>query len=107
MKLVIVESPTKAKTLRGFLGKEYNIESSYGHIRDLPKGTLGVDIEKRFEPKYVIPRKAQKNLNNLKKITAKAEEVILATDEDREGEAIAWHLAEALKLCPTGSSSYR
>ena len=98
MKLVIVESPTKAKTLSGFLGKEYNIESSYGHIRDLPKGTLGVDIEKRFEPKYVIPRKAQKNLNNLKKITAKAEEVILATDEDREGEAIAWHLAEALKL---------
>src|SRR3989344_7612075 len=98
MKLVIVESPTKAKTLSGFLGKEYNIESSYGHVRDLPKGTLGVDIEKRFEPKYIVPRKAQKNLNNLKKIASKAEEVILATDEDREGEAIAWHLAEALNL---------
>src|SRR3989344_5630440 len=98
MKLVIVESPTKAKTLSGFLGKEYNIESSYGHVRDLPKGQLGVDIEKGFEPKYVIPRKAQKNLNNLKKIAGEAEEVILATDEDREGEAIAWHLAEALKL---------
>src|SRR3989338_7172514 len=98
MKLVIVESPTKAKTLSGFLGKQYNIESSYGHVRDLPKGQLGVDIEKRFEPKYVIPRKAQKNLNNLKKIAGEAEEVILATDEDREGEAIAWHLAEALKL---------
>ncbi|KKT22472.1 MAG: topoisomerase protein [Parcubacteria group bacterium GW2011_GWB1_43_8b] len=98
MKLVIVESPTKAKTLSGFLGKQYNIESSYGHVRDLPKGQLGVDIEKGFEPKYVIPRKAQKNLNNLKKIAGEAEEVILATDEDREGEAIAWHLAEALKL---------
>ncbi|KKU18882.1 MAG: topoisomerase protein [Parcubacteria group bacterium GW2011_GWA1_47_11] len=98
MKLVIVESPTKAKTLSGFLGKGYDIESSYGHVRDLPKGQLGVDIEKRFEPKYVIPRKAQKNLNSLKKIAGKAEEVILATDEDREGEAIAWHLAEALGL---------
>jgi len=98
MKLVIVESPTKAKTLGGFLGKGYDIESSYGHVRDLPKGTLGVDIEKRFEPKYIVPRKAQKNLNNLKKIASKAEEVILATDEDREGEAIAWHLAEALSL---------
>ena len=98
MKLVIVESPTKAKTLSGFLGKEYNIESSYGHVRDLPKGTLGVDIEKRFEPKYIVPRKAQKNLNSLKKLASGAEEVILATDEDREGEAIAWHLAEALNL---------
>ena len=98
MKLVIVESPTKAKTLSGFLGKEYDIESSYGHVRDLPKGQLGVDIENRFEPKYITPRKAQKNLNNLKKIASKAEEVILATDEDREGEAIAWHLAQALDL---------
>src|SRR3989344_5068603 len=98
MKLVIVESPTKAKTLSGFLGKEYDIESSYGHVRDLPKGQLGVDVENRFEPKYITPRKAQKNLNNLKKIASKAEEVILATDEDREGEAIAWHLAKALDL---------
>lgn len=98
MKLVIVESPTKAKTLSGFLGKEYHIESSYGHVRDLPKGQLGVDIEKHFEPKYVIPRKAQKNLNNLKKLATKADDVILATDEDREGEAIAWHLAEAIGI---------
>ncbi len=98
MKLVIVESPTKAKTLGGFLGKGYKIESSYGHVRDLPKGQLGVDVEKSFEPKYVIPRKAQKNVTSLKKAAAKADEVILATDEDREGEAIAWHLAQALDL---------
>lgn len=98
MKLVIVESPTKARTLGGFLGKEYKVESSYGHVRDLPKGQLGVDTENGFEPKYVIPRQAQKNVNGLKKLAAKADEVILATDEDREGEAIAWHLKEALKL---------
>ncbi|MEX2053973.1 MAG: type I DNA topoisomerase [Candidatus Colwellbacteria bacterium] len=98
MKLVIVESPTKAKTLSGFLGKEYKIESSYGHMRDLPKGQLGVDVDDNFTPKYVIPRRVQKNVTSLKKIVADADEIILATDEDREGEAIAWHLAEALGL---------
>ncbi len=97
-KLVIVESPTKAKTIGKFLGKEYVVESSYGHIRDLPKSTLGVDVEHDFEPKYVIPRKSQSQVTALKKTAAKSGGVILATDEDREGEAIAWHLAQALGL---------
>jgi len=96
--LVIVESPTKAKTIGKFLGKEYQVESSYGHIRDLPKSKLGVDEEKNFEPSYVIPTKSRKAVNALKKLAAKAENVILATDEDREGEAIAWHLSQALEV---------
>lgn len=98
MKLVIVESPTKAKTIKNFLGKDFKVLSSYGHIRDLPKSTFGIDIENDFEPKYVIPTKARKNLNLLKKEAEKANEIILATDPDREGEAISWHLIEALKL---------
>jgi len=98
MKLVIVESPTKAKTISGFLGKEYTIESSYGHVRDLPKSTLGIDVEHDFEPKYVVPRKASPQVKKLKTLAKKADEIILATDEDREGEAIAWHLAQALDL---------
>lgn len=100
MKLVIVESPTKAKTVSKFLGKDYTVTSSYGHVRDLPKGKLGVDVEKNFEPQYVIPRKVQKRVTALKKEAAKASSVILATDEDREGEAIAWHLSQALKTDP-------
>lgn len=98
MKLVIVESPTKAKTIGKFLGKEYQVESSYGHVRDLPKSQIGIDIENNFQPKYIVPMKAKKRVNALKKTAAKADGVILATDEDREGEAIAWHLNEALDL---------
>ncbi|MEK7590216.1 MAG: type I DNA topoisomerase [Patescibacteria group bacterium] len=98
MKLVIVESPTKAKTISKFLGKDYQVESSYGHVRDLPKSKLGIDTEKNFEPQYIIPIKARKVVNQLKKSAQKAEEVVLATDEDREGEAIAWHLSQALNL---------
>ena len=98
MNLVIVESPTKAKTIGKFLGSKYKVESSFGHIRDLPKSKLGVDLENNFEPQYIIPKKAQKNVTALKKLAAKADTVILATDEDREGEAIAWHLMHALKL---------
>ena len=98
MNLVIVESPTKAKTIGKFLGSKYKVESSFGHIRDLPKSKLGVDLENNFEPQYIIPKKAQKNVTALKKLAAKADNVILATDEDREGEAIAWHLVHALKL---------
>ncbi len=98
MNLVIVESPTKAKTITKFLGKEYKIESSFGHIRDLPKTTLGVDVENNFQPKYLVPAKAKKNVAKLKELAKKAKKVILATDEDREGEAIAWHLSEALGL---------
>lgn len=80
------------------MGKKYTVESSFGHVRDLPKSTLGIDLEKDFEPHYITPRKIQKNITKLKKTAAKAEKVILATDEDREGEAISWHLMEALKL---------
>ena len=98
MKLVIVESPTKAKTISRFLGKDFVIESSYGHVRDLPKSQLGVDVENNFAPKYIVPLKARKNVSALKQKAAKAEKIILATDEDREGEAIAWHLISALGL---------
>ena len=98
MKLLIVESPTKAVTLAQFLGKDYHVQSSFGHVRDLPKSKLGIDVDKDFEPSYVIPTKARKAVNILKKEAKKASEVILATDEDREGEAIAFHLAKALSL---------
>ncbi|NTU67026.1 MAG: type I DNA topoisomerase [Candidatus Moranbacteria bacterium] len=98
MKLIIVESPTKAKTISKFLGKEYTVKSSYGHIRDLPQKEMGIDIENDFAPEYVIPSKAADRVKELKKLAAKSEDVILATDEDREGEAISWHLAEALEL---------
>ena len=96
MQLVIVESPTKAKTLSKYLDKEYVIKSSKGHIRDLPKSGLGVDVEKTFEPEYVVPDKAKKTLAELKKSAKDAESIVLAPDPDREGEAIAWHLKECL-----------
>jgi DNA topoisomerase-1 len=91
-----VESPTKAKTIGQFLGGEYLVESSYGHVRDLPKSKLGIDTEKDFEPQYIIPRKIQPQVTALKKLAAKSGRIILATDEDREGEAIAWHIASIL-----------
>ena len=96
--LIIVESPTKSRTLQGFLGPEYKVLSSYGHIRDLPEDELGVDVENDFKPKYVIPQKSRKVLQFLKNELEKSQLVILATDEDREGEAIAWHLVQALGL---------
>ncbi|MFC1598837.1 type I DNA topoisomerase [Patescibacteria group bacterium] len=96
--LVIVESPTKAKTISKFLSKDFKVESSFGHIRDLPQKELGVDVDKDFKPKYEIPVKAKKQVKKLKELLAKSDKVILATDEDREGEAIAWHLLKALKL---------
>src|SRR3989338_2321280 len=92
MKLVIVESPTKAKTLSKFLGKDYVVYASMGHIRDLPKKELGVDVEKDFEPKYINAPKASKVIRELKSKAKEATEVFLATDPDREGEAIAWHV---------------
>lgn len=98
MKLVIVESPTKAQTISTFLKEGFKVVASKGHIRDLPKSKLGIDIENNFSPHYIIPTKARKTVNQLKKETEKAEKIILATDEDREGEAIAWHLVEALSL---------
>lgn len=98
MNLIIVESPTKAKTIGKFVGKDFVVESSYGHIRDLPKSKIGIDIRHDFEPTYIIPKKAEPVVANLQKLAKKAERVILATDEDREGEAIAWHLIKALEL---------
>lgn len=82
--LIIVESPAKAKTISRFLGSNYRVESSYGHVRDLPKSKLGIDIEHDFQPSYIIPRKNQKNVTKLKKLTQKSSKLILATDEDRE-----------------------
>ncbi len=96
--LVIVESPAKAKTIEGFLGKDYTVKSSFGHVRDLPTNTLGVQIEKGFMPEYEIPGDKKAVVRDLKKMAKKVETVWLATDEDREGEAISWHLAESLQL---------
>ncbi len=97
-KLVIVESPTKAKTISRFLSEDFQVESSFGHVRDLPKSVLGIDVENNFQPKYLVPVKAKKVVSYLKSLASKSELVILATDEDREGEAIAWHLLESLHL---------
>lgn len=96
--LVIVESPAKAKTIEKFLGKDFTVKSSFGHIRDLSKKDLSVDVENDFTPKYEISADKKKTITELKKIAKKAEVVWLATDEDREGEAISWHLVEALSL---------
>jgi DNA topoisomerase I len=96
--LVIVESPAKAKTIEGFLGKDYQVKSSYGHVRDLGKKGLSIDIEKNFEPQYEVMPDKKEVISELKKLAKDAEIVWLATDEDREGEAISWHLYETLKL---------
>src|SRR5437868_737334 len=111
IKLVVVESPTKAKTIRKFLGKDYIVESCMGHIRDLPQSAkdipekvkkekwaqLGVNVDKHFEPLYCIPKDKTKVVKNLKDKLEGATELYLATDEDREGESISWHLLEVLK----------
>ncbi|TAL58217.1 MAG: type I DNA topoisomerase, partial [Bacteroidetes bacterium] len=96
--LVIVESPAKAKTIGKFLGEEYIVKSSIGHIRDLPKKNMGVDVAKNFEPVYEISPEKKQVVGELKKLARESQIVWLATDEDREGEAIAWHLLEALDL---------
>ena len=96
MNLVIVESPAKAKTLKKYLGKDFQIEASYGHVIDLPKKELGVDLEKKFEPKYVVIDGKDKVLKKLKSAAKKADTIYLASDPDREGEAIAWHIAQYL-----------
>jgi DNA topoisomerase-1 len=97
MDLVIVESPAKAKTLKKYLGKNFNITASYGHVKDLPKKELGVDIENGFAPKYVVIEGKNKVLKNIEKEAKQAENIYLASDPDREGEAIAWHIANYLK----------
>src|SRR6185503_2458134 len=96
--LIIVESPTKAKTISKFLGSRYQVEASFGHVRDLPKSKLSIDVEHNFEPNYIIPPKAKEAVGKLKKLAKEASSIILATDEDREGEAISWHLVQALGL---------
>ncbi len=97
--LVIVESPTKAKTITRFLGKGFSVASSFGHIRDLPKSNMGLDIEgKTFAPKYVVPKEKSETVKKLKALAKKSKDIIFATDEDREGEAISWHLAELLDV---------
>ena len=96
--LVIVESPAKAKTIEKFLGKDFSVKSSFGHIRDLPSKGMSIDVDNNFEPDYAITSDKQKIVTELKKAAAKADTVWLASDEDREGEAIAWHLVAALKL---------
>ena len=96
--LVIVESPAKVKTIKKFLGKNYEVAASNGHVRDLPKSQLGFDAEHDFEPKYITIRGKGDILANLRKEVKKAEKIYLATDPDREGEAISWHLYHALKL---------
>ncbi len=98
--LVIVESPAKAKTIEKFLGKDFKVMSSYGHIRDLRKKNFGIDVENGFQPEYEIPADKRQLVTDLKKAAAEAHTVWLASDEDREGEAIAWHLAEVLGLDP-------
>lgn len=99
--LVIVESPTKAKKISEFLGRGYDIQSSYGHVRDLPKSSMGIDIEHDFVPAYEVPSKSKPVVADLKKRAKAAPTVYFATDEDREGEAISWHLAELLKIPPS------
>ncbi len=96
--LVIVESPAKVKTVKKFLGQNYEVAASFGHVRDLPKSQLGIDIENDYEPKYITIRGKGELLAGLRKAAKKADKVYLATDPDREGEAISWHLSKALKL---------
>lgn len=98
--LVIVESPAKAKTIEGYLGKDFKVVSSYGHVRDLPKGDKAIDIENSFKPTYEVTADKKDVIKELKKLSKDAQTIYLASDDDREGEAISWHLKEALKLGP-------
>jgi len=98
--LLIVESPAKAKTIEKILGKDFEVKSCYGHIRDLEKAGMGIDLEKNYKPTYIIPEEKQKVVKDLRSLAKKSDEVWLATDEDREGEAISWHLCEVLGLDP-------
>ena len=98
--LLIVESPAKAKTIEKILGKDFEVKSCYGHIRDLEKAGMGIDLEKNYKPRYIVPEDKQKVVKDLKALSRKSGEVWLATDEDREGEAISWHLCEVLGLDP-------
>ena len=96
--LVVVESPAKAKTIGRYLGDDYKIIASVGHIRDLPSGTLGVDVNNNFKPRYITMRGKTKVIKDLREAAKDADKVLIATDPDREGEAIAWHVADVLKI---------
>jgi DNA topoisomerase-1 len=96
--LVIVESPAKARTLAGILGSGYEVTASVGHVRDLPRSKLGVDVDKEFEPHYIVPREKRDVVNKIKEAAERASTIYLATDPDREGEAISWHLVQAAGL---------
>src|SRR5215212_4973518 len=98
--LLIVESPAKAKTIEKILGSDFEVKSCYGHIRDLEKDDMGIDVKNNFKPRYIVPEEKRKVVNDLKQLSKKSDEVWLATDEDREGEAISWHLCEVLGLNP-------
>src|SRR6201989_2662267 len=98
--LLIVESPAKAKTIEKILGEDFEVKSCYGHIRDLEKDDMGIDIKNDFKPRYKVPDEKSKFVKELKQLAKKADEVWLASDEDREGESISWHLAEVLGLDP-------
>src|SRR4028118_445598 len=98
--LLIVESPAKAKTIEKILGEDFEVKSCYGHIRDLEKEEMGIDVNNNYKPRYIVPEEKQKVVKELKSIAKKSGEVWLATDEDREGEAISWHLCEVLGLDP-------
>ena len=98
--LLIVESPAKAKTIEKILGSDFEVKSCYGHIRDLEKSEMGIDINKDFKPRYIVSEDKEKVVKELKQLAKKSGEVWLATDEDREGEAISWHLCEVLGLDP-------
>ena len=106
-KLIIVESPAKVHTIKKFLGSGYDVIASAGHIRDLPKSRLGVDKAHDFEPEYITIRGKGEIMADLKKAVKKADKIYLATDPDREGEAISWHLMEGLKLKDSGKDIYR
>ena len=99
--LLIVESPAKAKTIEKILGSDFEVKSCYGHIRDLEKDDMGIDVNNNYKPRYIVPDEKQKVVKDLKQLAKKSDEVWLATDEDREGEAISWHLCEVLGLDPS------
>src|SRR5436853_27055 len=101
--LLIVESPAKAKTIEKILGEDFEVRSCYGHIRDLKKEEMGIDVNNNYKPTYIVPEEKQKVVKELKQFAKKSNEIWLATDEDREGEAISWHLCEVLGLDPTST----
>src|SRR5438046_5092032 len=101
--LRMVESPAKAKTIEKILGNDFTVKSCYGHIRDLEKDEMGIDVKNNYHPRYIVPPDKEKVVKELKQLSKKTDEVWLATDEDREGEAISWHLCEVLGLDPAST----